>query len=534
MTPGDEVRPVVERRAKLGDEAALADSRLADDGDELHRRLALGAEERLEQQRALVLATDERRCASRPRAGRRGCARGSRARPGSARPSPSRLDRVERLEGDRRSRPSACVVSSTSTAPTGAADCRRAAVFTTSPVTMPSPRSGRAPSATTASPVVTAARTAMLEPFVSQLLDRLEDPERRANRALGVVLVRDGRAEDRHDGVADELLHRAAEALDVGLHALVVRAQRCADVLGVGAVRAAREADEVDEEDGDDLPLLARPELGDERLTAGKAEAGSLGVLLAAMRAGHHVRIFAATSTRRRCYACCRPQHGSSLARPPCAKILKRSRVLLRSLRGVGDDRRRAEISKDLQPLGKCQCVAGAIAEADKRVRPERDGSPRLPALRSLGEESRGLVGLTGGLCNERLAVGTTAYLAQVAPDSIRPREPGSRVSPRPAATIVNRRGRLRHAAECSDSGLVFSRGAAPASSIVLRECDERCSCESGKEYLRVADLAGPGQRCLDERRGPRRRARDARAPWPSPRAQRPRSVFRPGPGPTR
>jgi len=34
--------------------------------------------------------------------------------------------------------------------------------------------------------------------------------------------VRDGRAEDRDDRVADELLHRAAEALELVPHPLVV------------------------------------------------------------------------------------------------------------------------------------------------------------------------------------------------------------------------------------------------------------------------------------------------------------------------
>ncbi len=96
-----------------------------------------------------------------------------------------------------------------------------------------------------------------LEPTLAQLLDRLEDSQGGADRALGVVLVRHRGAEHGHDGVADELLDRPAEALDVGLHALVVRAERRADVLGVGAVRSAREADEVDEEDRHDLALLA-------------------------------------------------------------------------------------------------------------------------------------------------------------------------------------------------------------------------------------------------------------------------------------
>ena len=48
-----------------------------------------------------------------------------------------------------------------------------------------------------------------------QLVDRVEDAESRADGALGVVLVRDRRAEDRHHRVADELLDRAAEALDL-------------------------------------------------------------------------------------------------------------------------------------------------------------------------------------------------------------------------------------------------------------------------------------------------------------------------------
>ena len=42
-------------------------------------------------------------------------------------------------------------------------------------------------------------------------LYRLEDPESRADRPLSVVAVRDRRAEHRHDGVPDELLHDPAE-----------------------------------------------------------------------------------------------------------------------------------------------------------------------------------------------------------------------------------------------------------------------------------------------------------------------------------
>ena len=43
------------------------------------------------------------------------------------------------------------------------------------------------------------------------------------NRALRIVFARDRRTEDRHDSVADELLDRAAEALDLLLDARVIR-----------------------------------------------------------------------------------------------------------------------------------------------------------------------------------------------------------------------------------------------------------------------------------------------------------------------
>ena len=94
-------------------------------------------------------------------------------------------------------------------------------MLTTSPVAMPSPVPGWAPSCTTASPVATAARTDEVELLVlRELVDRVEDPQPRAHGALRIVLVRHGRAEDRHHGVADELLDRAAEPLDLAGDAL--------------------------------------------------------------------------------------------------------------------------------------------------------------------------------------------------------------------------------------------------------------------------------------------------------------------------
>ena len=79
------------------------------------------------------------------------------------------------------------VCSDTATPSTGAAPCRRDAVFTTSPVTIPSPSSGRAPSATTASPVLIPTRTCNAEAgsasFSSPIASRIRSPARTARSA---------------------------------------------------------------------------------------------------------------------------------------------------------------------------------------------------------------------------------------------------------------------------------------------------------------------------------------------------------------
>ena len=72
------------------------------------------------------------------------------------------------------------------------------------------------------------------------LADPVADREGRPNRALGIVLVRDRGAEDRHHGVADELLDGAAADLQLGPEPVVERPQNRLDVLGVERVRRAR------------------------------------------------------------------------------------------------------------------------------------------------------------------------------------------------------------------------------------------------------------------------------------------------------
>ena len=89
------------------------------------------------------------------------------------------------------------------------------------------------------------------------LRDRLLDRKSRSDRALGVVLVGDRRPEDRDDGVADELLDRAAVALELVPQSSVVGSEESADVLRVETLGALRRPDHVGEDDGDDLALLA-------------------------------------------------------------------------------------------------------------------------------------------------------------------------------------------------------------------------------------------------------------------------------------
>ena len=127
-------------------------------------------------------------------------------------------------------------------------------------------------------------RDAYLEPV---LLGPVPNGERGAHGALGVVAVGRRRAEDTHDRVPDELLHRASVALELLANALVVRRQNRAHVLRIEVLRTSGETDEVDEEHGYHSPLFTdRPLL--ENRAARVAELRFVGVLLAAACAGEH------------------------------------------------------------------------------------------------------------------------------------------------------------------------------------------------------------------------------------------------------
>ncbi len=89
----------------------------------------------------------------------------------------------------------------------------------------------------------------------AQRADRVDQVERRPDRALRVVLARHRRAPDRHDRVADELLDRAAVALDDVARQVEVAGQELPRLLRVAALGERREADQVGEQDRHEAAL---------------------------------------------------------------------------------------------------------------------------------------------------------------------------------------------------------------------------------------------------------------------------------------
>src|SRR5262249_43504158 len=108
------------------------------------------------------------------------------------------------------------------------------------------------------------------------------------NSPESVVLVHDWHAEDSHHCVADELLDRAAVALDDRLHRLEVGSEQSPQRLRVELLAQLSRAGDVAEENRYDLALF--PSWGglDERRAAHAAEPEAFGVLLAALRADEH------------------------------------------------------------------------------------------------------------------------------------------------------------------------------------------------------------------------------------------------------
>ncbi len=90
-----------------------------------------------------------------------------------------------------------------------------------------------------------------------ELVDRGEHLRGGPDGAQRVVLVQERHAEDRHHGIADELLDRPAVPLDDPFHAFEVAGEEIPQQLRVGPLPERRRADDVAEDHGHDLALLA-------------------------------------------------------------------------------------------------------------------------------------------------------------------------------------------------------------------------------------------------------------------------------------
>jgi hypothetical protein len=123
---------------------------------------------------------------------------------------------------------------------------------------------------------------------VVQLLERALHARRCADGSERVVLVQLGQPEDRHHRVADELLDRAAVALELGAHGVEVPRHHLAQRLRVERLPEARRAFQVGEDDRDRLPNLLVRHHRRERRPAVPAEPELRRVLLATSRANLH------------------------------------------------------------------------------------------------------------------------------------------------------------------------------------------------------------------------------------------------------
>ena len=103
------------------------------------------------------------------------------------------------------------------------------------------------------------ARPQAVDPgLLAQRLHRRDEIERRTNGSLGVVLRRHRRPPDRHDGVADELLHDAAVKPDEPPAGVEVAREELPHLLRVARLRKRREAHQVGEEHRDEPPFRDR------------------------------------------------------------------------------------------------------------------------------------------------------------------------------------------------------------------------------------------------------------------------------------
>jgi hypothetical protein len=97
-------------------------------------------------------------------------------------------------------------------------------------------------------------------------LQALADPQRGAERSVGMVLVGDGGSEERHDAVTEKLIDVAFVAVNCLQHDLERPVHNRVDVFGVQFFGDRREAAHIHEHHGDVLALALHGALGGEDL----------------------------------------------------------------------------------------------------------------------------------------------------------------------------------------------------------------------------------------------------------------------------
>ena len=263
----------LDRGQKLRGQPRLADARVADDRDQLAALLGLHTLPRLPEERELALASDEQRLVPPLRRLAHAQEPVGRDRLGLA----LQLERLDRLDLD-------CVA--------GERERRRSDQHLARLGRLLQPRrdvdrvAGRQPLLGAGHDL---ARHHADPPLQPELGQRVAHLDRRPQSAQRVVLVQHRHAEHRHHGVADELLHAAAVALDDRLHPLEVAGEQRPQPLGIERLAEGGRAGQVAEQNRHRLALLLRPRgRSGEREATLLAELGALAVRVPTARTNQH------------------------------------------------------------------------------------------------------------------------------------------------------------------------------------------------------------------------------------------------------
>ncbi len=285
--PADDRRPPFEASDELAGEAGFPDARLAENRDEPAR---LGSRARVEcfrQQAQLLLTADDRRI--EPASERIPVAHGQQAERGDGLRLALQLERLDRLRVDRASdEPERLVADQHFPHRRVLLEARRDVDGVAEDERVRRLFAGDDLTGVDAGAYLEAEPPLLLVAVV-QVVQAVAHLSRRPNGTESVVLAGERDAEDRHDGVADELSDDAAVLLEDRLHLLEVAGEQTPKRLRVESLAERRRAHDVREDHGDvlaHLPLLGRSL---ERRAAKSAQAELFGVFLPAAGADFHV-----------------------------------------------------------------------------------------------------------------------------------------------------------------------------------------------------------------------------------------------------